>query len=116
MPRFTTPPDRESFEEAVWEMVMQIPRGRVCTYGRISELVGAPSGMDAPAFRAFGPRWVGGAMAHCPDGVPWWRVINAQGRISQREGAERQRRMLEEERVEFSERGKVDMGEYGWEG
>ncbi len=53
-------------------------------------------------------------MAHCPDGVPWWRVINAQGRISAREGAERQRGLLEGEGVVFDERGRVDLNRFGW--
>ena len=43
--------------------------------------------LDAAAYRAFGARWVGGAMAHCLDDLPWWRVINAQGRISDRPSA-----------------------------
>jgi methylated-DNA-protein-cysteine methyltransferase related protein len=114
MVRFTTPPNQDDFREAVWEMVERIPRGRVCAYGRIAELVGPPAGMDFRAFKAFGARWVGGAMAHCPEGVPWWRVINAQGKISAREGAGRQRKLLEDEGVPFSPRGRVDLDAFGW--
>ncbi len=38
---------------------------------------------------AFGPRWVGEGLAAYPHDVPWQRVINWQGKISQRPGAER---------------------------
>ena len=116
MPRFVNPPDREAFFEEVWAVACRIPAGRVATYGQLANLAGAPAGMDDAAFRAFGPRWVGGAMAHCPDGVPWYRVVNAQGRISDRPGAERQRPLLEEEGVAFDGRGRIDLAEFGWTG
>jgi methylated-DNA-protein-cysteine methyltransferase-like protein len=86
----------------------------VSTYGRIATLADPPAGMDAAAYRAFGARWVGGALAHCPDGVPWWRVINAQGRISARDEASRQRARLEAEGIAFDARGCVDLRRYGW--
>jgi len=54
-------------------------------------------------------------MANCPDDVPWQRVINSQGRISERAGAERQRLLLEEEGVVFV-KDKVDLKKYGWRG
>ena len=54
-------------------------------------------------------------MAACPDDVPWQRVINSQGKISERAGAERQRQLLEEESVLFV-KDKVDMKKYGWKG
>jgi methylated-DNA-protein-cysteine methyltransferase-like protein len=70
--------------------------------------------MDPKAYRAFGPRWVGGAMAACPEDVPWQRVINARGQISVRRGAEDQRALLEEEGVRFDERQQVDLDQYRW--
>ena len=54
-------------------------------------------------------------MAACPDDVPWQRVINSQGKISARPGAERQRQLLEEEGVLFV-KDKVDLKKYGWKG
>jgi methylated-DNA-protein-cysteine methyltransferase related protein len=87
------------FEVEVWDVVRTIPRGRVTTYGRIATLVGTPAGMDVVAYQAYGARWVGGAMSRSPDGVPWWRVINARGRISVRDLASEQRARLEAEGV-----------------
>lgn len=114
---FTSPPDPVAFNARVWEMVRQIPPGKVATYGQIAALVPIPMGMAEKDYRAFSPRWVGGAMAACPDGVPWQRVINAQGKISVRGGGEqRQRELLEAEGVVFDDRDRVDLRRYGWAG
>ena len=114
MPRYTSPPARDEFNLRVWEQVKRIPAGQVSTYGRIAALLGPPPGMDEKSYLAFGARWVGGAMAACPDEVPWWRVINGKGEISPRPGAEKQRELLEEEGIVFDERGRVDLQRYGW--
>jgi methylated-DNA-protein-cysteine methyltransferase-like protein len=57
-------------------------------------------------------------MAACPENVPWQRVINAQGKISLRQGSggTRQRELLEAEGVQFDERDRVDLKQYQWEG
>ena len=73
-----------------------------------------PQGVEIKAYLAFGPRWVGGAMANCPDNVPWQRVINAKGKVSQRRDAERQKDLLRQEGVVFNEGGRIDLEEYGW--
>jgi methylated-DNA-protein-cysteine methyltransferase-like protein len=71
-------------------------------------------GMDPKAYQAFGPRWVGGAMAACPADVPWQRVINSKGEISPRPGAQAQRQLLEEEGIQFDERGRINLKTFGW--
>ena len=114
MIRYTSPPGKDEFNLRVWEQVRQIPRGRVSTYGWIATLVGPPPGKDARSYLAFGARWVGGAMAACPDEVPWWRVINSKGEISARPGAQEQRKLLEKEGVKFDAKGRVDLKRYGW--
>jgi len=115
MPRFTSPPDPQAFSERVWQVVRQIPRGQVATYGQIAWMLPPPPGVEPEAYRAWGPRWVGAAMAACPEDVPWQRVVNAQGKISKRHGAERQRHRLEEEGVEFVN-DKIDLRKHGWSG
>ena len=114
--RFTSPPNQEAYYAQVWELVRQIPVGKVVTYGQIAKMLPPPQGVEIEAYAAFGPRWVGGAMANCPDDVPWQRVINSKGEISQRPGAQRQKELLLEEGVVFSEKGRVDLKKYGWSG
>ncbi|MEW6086210.1 MAG: MGMT family protein [Chloroflexota bacterium] len=113
--QFTSPPNQKAYYEQVWNLVRQIPRGKVASYGQIAQMLPIPNGLDFESYKAFGPRWVGGAMAACPDDVPWQRVINSQGKISDRPGAERQRLLLEEEGVVFV-KDKVDLKKYGWRG
>jgi methylated-DNA-protein-cysteine methyltransferase-like protein len=113
--QFTSPHDPIIFNHQVWDIVRQIPIGKVATYGQIARMIPAPEGVDEKAYRAFGPRWVGGAMAACPDDVPWQRVINSKGEISLRPGAEHQRQLLEEEGVQFNERGRIDLQTFGWQ-
>jgi len=115
MPRFSSPPNPQAYYEQVWNLVRQIPRGRVATYGQIALMLPPPVSVDFETYKAFAPRWVGGAMAVCPDDVPWQRVINSQGKISERPGAVRQRQLLEEEGVVFV-KDKVDLKKYGWGG
>ena len=74
--------------------------------------------MSERAYQVRGARMVGGAMASCPSDVPWQRVINSQGKVSQRkgEGGEKQRKLLEDEGILFDDRDKVDLNIFGWVG
>lgn len=88
-------------------VIRKIPRGKVCTYGRVAQLAGLPR-------RA---RLVGQVLRTSPlaDNVPWHRVINAAGRISPRDrGPARQRQRLEAEGVEFSPSEIIDLSVYLW--
>jgi methylated-DNA-protein-cysteine methyltransferase-like protein len=113
--RDTSPPDQKAFYEQVWSLVRQVPRGQVVTYGQIARMLPPPAEVDPDTYEAFGSRWVGGAMAACPADVPWQRVINAQGKISDRPGAQRQRQLLEAEGIVFV-KDKVDLKVYQWRG
>jgi methylated-DNA-protein-cysteine methyltransferase related protein len=115
---YSSPQDQSVYNARVWEIVRQIPSGRVTTYGQIAAMIPPPQDTDASKYKAFGPRWVGGAMAASPEGVPWQRVINSQGKISlgRGEAAQIQRTLLEEEGVQFDERDRVDLSRYGWSG
>ncbi|KEZ78938.1 MGMT family protein [Salinisphaera hydrothermalis] len=93
--------------ERIFAVVRRIPLGRVATYGQIARLVGRPRAA----------RQIGYAMHRCPPGLPWHRVINAQGRISlppDSTSALTQRRRLIEEGVVFIA-GRVDLTRYGWD-
>ncbi len=99
----------DSNYQRIYAVVRRIPEGRVATYGQVA----AEAGLTGHA------RQVGYAMhALRDDTVPWHRVINAQGRVSPRsdpgwEGF--QRHLLEEEGVEFNDRGVVDLKRFRWE-
>lgn len=115
MPAFVSPPDPRAFNLRVWELVRRVPAGKVVTYGQIGERIPPPGGMSPKDYAAFAARWVGGAMAACPDDVPWWRVVNAQGKISPRPGAARQRELLEAEGVVFDDRARINLKTFVWE-
>lgn len=91
----------------IYELVKEIPRGQVASYGMVASLV--------PRATA---RIVGFAMAATPAGenIPWHRVINSAGKISEREGASRQQKRLETEGVVFSAVGKVKWADVRWQG
>src|SRR5258705_7968479 len=117
MPSFTSPPNPNAFNATVWDIARQVPPGKVTTYGQIAATIPPPGTLNLKDYEAFGPRWVGDAMAACPDDVPWQRVINSQGKISPRPGgAEKQRLLLEQEGVEFDAKDRVDFKKYGWKG
>ncbi len=115
MPNNVLPFDPLNFHPRVWEAVRRVPPGRVTTYGQVAAHVPAPEGVAPETYQAFGARWVGSAMAACPGDVPWQRVVNSEGRISPRGGAERQRQLLEAEGVVFDTRGRIDLREYAYD-
>jgi methylated-DNA-protein-cysteine methyltransferase related protein len=113
---FSNPPDPKTYANQVYEIVRRIPSGRVTTYGRVAGMILPPVGVDPGDYLKLSPRWVGSAMAHAPDDVPWQRVINSQGKVSPRPGMGPmvQRKLLEQEGVIFDERDRVDLEQFGW--
>lgn len=112
--RYSSPPDPAYYNLQVWELVRQVPAGQVVTYGQIAQLIPPPRDLSLKDYHAFGARWVGSAIALCPPDVPWHRVINAQGKISQRRGGGEfeQRHLLESEGVLFDDAGRVNLRKY----
>jgi methylated-DNA-protein-cysteine methyltransferase-like protein len=97
-----------SFYEKVYEIVRQIPKGKVTTYGAIAETIGMKSSS----------RLVGQALRSMPPemGIPAWRVINHAGLLTgahQFGGYERMRWLLETEGIAFKGDA-VDMEKHFW--
>ena len=78
----------------VYELVSQIPLGRVATYGDIAKIVGV------------NPRYVGYTLHHnpLPGKIPCHRVVNSEGRVATNfafGGGKSQQQLLESEGVSF---------------
>lgn len=97
----------------IWQTVQVIPPGKVASYGQIADLAGLPG-------RA---RLVGKALGSVPESgwqgrsVPWFRVLNSQGRISfppESELFERQKNLLQDEGVVVL-RARVKLKDFQWQ-
>jgi alkylated DNA nucleotide flippase Atl1 len=99
-------PEWEEYVEHVLELVEQVPRGRVTTYGLIAEAVGRALGRG-------GPRLVGNVMAQFGGPVPWWRVVRADGTLPPSHGEEARQAYLEEG-TPLRRSGAVDLGRARW--
>lgn len=118
MPELPTLPDLQTFYAQVWNIVARIPRGKVASYGQIAKMLPPPEGIDAETYTEFGALWVSNAVAASPNEIPWQRVVNSKGQITERDGleAKRHKLMLEDEGVFFNPRGRIDMKKFGWSG
>lgn len=93
----------------IYEVVEQIPAGRVTTYGQIARLVGNPRLA----------RVVGYAMSAAPEGLPCHRVVNRLGGLSDAfrpMGRETHRLLLEMEGIAFRQDGSVALERFMWYG
>ena len=96
--------------ELIYDVVKQIPYGKVATYGMVAKLAG----------NRHWSRVVGYAL-HVnpdPDNIPCYRVVNRFGEPSKAfafGGVNKQIELLENEGVKFID-GKVDMEKYIWIG
>ena len=100
--------DEQSYRERVYEIVRQIPNGKVMTYGQIAEILG----------KGYTARTVGYVMhAASTEDIPWQRVINAKGGCSTGKllvPFNIQLKQLEDEGIVFSEKGFCDLKIYRW--
>lgn len=97
----------KTYRERVYEIVRQIPAGRVMTYGQIAGILG----------EGYTARTVGYVMHGADDDVPWHRVINSQGKCSTGRltiPMNLQQEVLESEGIEFSDSGKCDLRSLLW--
>ena len=99
--------EKSSFQ-LIYDVVRQIPRGRVATYGQIAALAG----------NRHWSRVVGYALHANPDpeGIPCYRVVNRNGEVSRAfafGGGNRQIELLEADGIPCPG-GRVDLSRYQW--
>ena len=122
MSSYPTLNDPLPYYHTVWDIVRQVPRGTVTTFGQIASMIPPIPNVDEKDYQKLAPRWVGDAMNAVSrvdeKTVPWHRVINSKGGISLPEdsiSAALQRARLREEGL-LGERELVDLNKYGWHG
>ena len=89
------------FAEEVLDLVESSPPGRVMAYSDVASALGRG-----------GARQVGQAMARFGSGVPWWRVLRADGSCAPVHARE-QRQRLRDEGAPFAG-DRVDMATARW--
>ena len=99
---------KRDFYKEVYELLREIPAGKVTTYGRIAERLGS----------RYYARTVGNALHANPDGdkYPCYKVVNSKGKLSASYafgGIEAQKNRLEAEGIEVIDY-KVDLKKYGY--
>jgi len=94
----------------VFQVIAQIPKGNVATYGQTASLAGMPGAA----------RYVGYCLRGLPKGskLPWQRVIGAGGRIAfpaDSDAFDRQTARLRKEGV-IVNNGKISLKQFQWLG
>jgi alkylated DNA nucleotide flippase Atl1 len=90
--------------ERVHDVVLSIPAGRVMTYGHVAKAVGT------------GARAVGRIMHNGGHDIPWWRVVDADGR-PYKDAVGSARAKFIEESTALLDRGsdvRVDLAQASW--
>lgn len=94
-------------KQKVYEFLRMIPKGKVATYGQIAAYLG----------NKHLARTVGNILHQNPDPAkyPCHRVVNGKGQVAEHfafGGAQAQRRLLEQEGIEFRKNGTIDLHIY----
>jgi methylated-DNA-protein-cysteine methyltransferase related protein len=102
--------NNDNFFERVYEIVRQIPEGKVTSYGAIAKALGA----------ARSARMVGWAMnaSHNLEDVPAHRVVNRNGMLSGKhhfEGTNLMQQLLENEGIRVQNNQIVDFDNFFWD-
>lgn len=102
-----------NFREQVLQLISQVPPGRLVTYGQVARVLGRPRAS----------RVVGGFLSSLNSGelhVPWQRVVNREGKVSERadifaqaDPVNEQIDRLAEEGLELDSQGRYSLKKYG---
>ena len=102
--------DQDSFFDRVFELVKQIPYGRVSSYGAIAEYLGTKG-----SARMVG--WAMNASHSHPENIPAHRVVNSQGLLTGKNhfgGPEVMQQLLESEGIKVVDDKIVDFEKLFW--
>ena len=94
--------EQENLKARIYNIINDIPKGYVLTYGILANLVGLPNNS----------RLVARLISVSPEGVNSHRIVNSQGRTAP--SWAKQRILLENEGVKFKENGNVDLKNFLW--
>lgn len=100
--------EKKNTFEKIYDVVKQIPQGKVATYGQVAALAG----------NRHWSRVVGYALHANPSQgtIPCYRVVNREGRLSEAfvfGGINQQKLLLEQDGIEVNENF-VDLAKYQW--
>jgi len=90
----------EEFAQNIYTILSYIEKGSLITYGQLASQAGYPAHS----------RHVGKILAKLPKDtrLPWFRVVNSQGKISlQGDAFIRQKNLLEQDGIAITEQGKI---------
>lgn len=101
--------DKDFFQK-VYEVVKQIPYGKITTYGSIAKKIGAPRSA----------RMVGYALnaSHLKEDIPAHRVVNRKGHLTGKhhfQGTNLMQQLLENEAVVIKDHAVQDFEKHFWE-
>lgn len=88
------------FEQSLYTVLASLTKGSVCSYGQLAHRAGYPNYA----------RQVGKTLSNLPKDtkLPWYRVVNSQGKISLTgDRFLRQKELLEAEGITVNEHGKI---------
>ena len=98
---------QDNFFHKVYEIVRQIPQGKVSTYATIGKYLGS----------AKSARMVGWALNKCPSDVPAYRVVNQKGLLTGKihfHGISLMQQLLENEGIVIEKNQIVDLEIFLW--
>jgi methylated-DNA-protein-cysteine methyltransferase-like protein len=101
----------EGFFQRVYEVVLQVPRGRVTTYGAIAKYLGSPG-----AARMVG--WAMNQSHTSAEYIPAHRVVNRNGLLTGKhhfDGTQLMQEMLENEGATIVENRILNLDEMFWD-
>ena len=99
-------PKPDSFTARAAELIRNVPKGKVVTYGQIAGMAGDPRGAREVV-----------RVLNTQKDLPWHRVLAAGGRITlPGPGGVLQRKLLEAEGVRFNADGATSLALFQWRG